>query len=223
MQFIESSVVGVRSAVLTLGCRTSPLRFVLFPMVHVGERGFYDEVAERVARCALIVAEGAPSGSAPVQERMARLRWDGLVDQSAALDLESLGVPVVFESGRPGPARSSAERLLDGAVDSAAAVGLRLLGRYRDPRGLPSLDEAGEHDDRWVQGRVAGAIRRTVVDDRDERLVATLADVHRERRGEPVSVAVVYGAAHMYAVVAALRARFRYYVQDAEWLMVRGG
>jgi len=224
MQFIESSVIGVRSAVLTLGRRTSPLRFVLFPMVHVGERSFYHEVAGRVARCSLVVAEGGPSGTAPVQERMARLRRDDLVDQLVALDLESLGIPVLFED--PGAAReeSDAERLLKGVADSAAAVGLRLLGRYRDPRGIPSFDEADEHDDRWVEGNpVARALRKAIVDDRDERLVATLTQVHRERHGDAIDVAVVYGAHHMYAVVSALRSEFRYYVQDAEWLMVRNG
>ncbi|TDD88187.1 hypothetical protein [Actinomadura rubrisoli] len=213
----------MRSAVLTLGRRTSPLRFVLFPMLHVGERSFYDEVAERAARCALIVAEGGPSGSAPAQEQMARLRWDGLVDQLDALDLESLGVPVIFESERPERDRTGAERLLDTAVDSAAAVGLRLLGRHRDPRGIRGIDEADEHDDRWVQGRMARMLRKAVVDDRDERLVATLTQIHAERHGDPVDVAVVYGAAHMYAVVTALRDDLRYYVQNAEWLMVRNG
>ncbi|MFG2004741.1 hypothetical protein ACGFNU_36870 [Spirillospora sp. NPDC048911] len=225
MQFIESSVIGVRSAVLTLGRRTSALRFVLFPMVHVGEQSFYDQVAGRAAGCALIVAEGARAGSAPVQERIARLRWDGLIDQTAALDLESLGVPVIFESAtdEPEPERTGTERLLDTAVDSAAAVGLRLLGRYRDPRGMSSLDEADVHDDRWVRGRMARAIRKRVIDDRDERLVATLGEIHRKRHDDSIDVAVVWGAGHMYAVVSALRSEFGYYVQDAEWLVVRNG
>lgn len=42
MQFIESSVAGVRSAVITLTRRDGPLRFVLFPVVHVAERSFHD-------------------------------------------------------------------------------------------------------------------------------------------------------------------------------------
>ena len=35
MQFIESSIIELRSAVITMTHRTSPLRFTLFPMVHV--------------------------------------------------------------------------------------------------------------------------------------------------------------------------------------------
>src|SRR5215472_4091754 len=68
MQFIESSIIGIRSAVITLTHRTTPLRFILFPMVHVAEQQFYDEVAARARLCQLIVAEGIPSQFAPAQE-----------------------------------------------------------------------------------------------------------------------------------------------------------
>ena len=86
MQYIEASVIGIRSAVITLKHRVTPLRFVLIPMVHVAEPDFYREVAALARECALIVAEGVPSRYAPIQALMAKLRWDHLVDQTAALD-----------------------------------------------------------------------------------------------------------------------------------------
>ena len=52
MQYIESSIIGIRSAVLTLKHRTTPLRFVLFPMVHMAEPDFYRSVAAQAADCA---------------------------------------------------------------------------------------------------------------------------------------------------------------------------
>ncbi|MFI0352715.1 hypothetical protein [Actinomadura sp. 9N407] len=218
MQFIESSVIGVRSSVLTLGRRTTPLQFVLFPMVHVGEQSFYDEVAARASGCAVIVAEGTPTGTLPMQERMARLRYDRLVDQIHGLDLESLGVPVIWEYERPprppGRERSDLERLAETAADTVAAVWMRVQGRYGDPRGLSDLDEAESHDQHQEDGSE---------DRREGRLVKTLGTLHRERYTEPVKIAVVWGAWHMSAVVGALRADFKYYVQDAEWLMVRNG
>jgi hypothetical protein len=221
VQFVESSVIGVRSAVLTLARRTSPMRFVLFPMIHVGERSFYDEVARRLRRCSLVVAEGPPMGTAPVQERAARFRVDGLVDQIVGLDpeLERLGVPVIWEV-EPRPPASQRERLTRTAYDTAGAVGLRLLGRYRDPRGLPSLDEADDHDDRWVDGRLNRWLRETIVDRRDAHLIRTLTSIHEERGERPDLVAVVFGAGHMPAVVEHLRSEFRYYVKEAEWLTV---
>ncbi len=106
MQYIEASVIGVRSAVITLKRRATPLRFVLVPMVHVAEPGFYREVAALAGECALIVAEGAPSRYAPMQVLMATLRWDGLVDQITSLDLESLGVPGHWEPFTPSASTS---------------------------------------------------------------------------------------------------------------------
>lgn len=221
MQFIESSVIGVRSAVLTLAHRKSPMRFVLFPMVHVGERAFYAEVTRRLWRCSLVVAEGMPKGVAPAQEWMAGIRVDDLVDQTVALDLDGLGVPVIWEAEPPPPA-SQKERLTRSAYDTAAAVGLRLLGRYGSPRGLPSLDEADDHDDRWVDGRFNRWLRDSIVDQRDAGLTRLLTSIHEERGERPDTVAVVYGAAHMPAVVEHLRSEFSYYVKEAEWLVVAG-
>jgi hypothetical protein len=219
MQFIESSIVGVRSAVLTLRCRTSPLRFMLFPMVHVGEPAFYREVTGRVRDCAIIVAEGSPTGSQPVQERMSRIRADRLVDQNAALDLGSLGIPIFWEFTVPQP-RSRAERIAHRAEDSAGAVALRLLGRYGDPLRLRNLDEADDHDDRWVTGRYARWWRDRIVDRRDDALNRRLTALHAEHRERPITIAVVYGAGHMPAVVEHLRGEYGYHVENAEWLVV---
>ena len=47
MQYIESSVIGLRSAVFTLARPGTPLRFVVLPMVHVAEPDFYRQVAAR--------------------------------------------------------------------------------------------------------------------------------------------------------------------------------
>ncbi|WP_329259001.1 hypothetical protein OG417_21805 [Actinoallomurus sp. NBC_01490] len=219
MQFIESSIVGLRSAVITLTCRTSPLRFMLFPMVHVGEPSFYAEVTARVRKCAIIVAEGPPAGTAPLQERMSRLRLDRLVDQNNALDLGSLGIPVFWEAVPP-PARTPAERVRHTAEDAFGAVALRLLGRYGDPLKLPSRDQAESYDERWVEGRAARWFRDRVVDRRDDALNRRLSALHQEHRERPITVAVVYGAGHMPAVVEHLRAEFDYSVKEAEWLMV---
>lgn len=219
MQFIESSVVGVRSAVLTLARRESPMRFRLFPMVHVGERAFYREVTARLTNCAIIVAEGASAGTVPMQERMARIRFDHLVDQSAALDLDSLGIPVFWEhTGRPPETR--AERFTATAADSASAVVLRVLGRYGDPRKVPNLDEADDHDDRLPYGRVDGWLRDRIVDRRDDALKRRLTSLHDEHHARPFTIAVVYGAGHMPAVVEHLRGAYGYRVTDAEWLTV---
>lgn len=223
MQYIESSVIGLRSAIITLRRTGSALRFTVFPMVHVGEPDFYHEVAARVRTCDLIVAEGAPSGEFPIQEWMSSIRWDHLVDQLTALDLESLGVPIQWEYQAPEQPGSARQDMTAKIVDSAAAVTLRALGRYGNPLGLPSLEQADEHDDRWMYrepGRFARFLQERFPDNRDAQLVRALGVIHRERYTEPINIAVVYGAAHIPAVVDYLSETFRYRVQRAEWLIV---
>src|SRR5690349_1390442 len=110
MQFTESSSIGLRSAVTTRTHPATPLKFLLFPMVHVAEQQFYDEVAARARLCQLIVAEGARAKDVPAQSWMARHHRGRLVDQGAALRLESLGVPVRWEAERATGPRPGTER-----------------------------------------------------------------------------------------------------------------
>lgn len=221
MQYIEASVIGIRSAVITLKHRSTPLRFILIPMVHVAEPRFYREVADLARTSALIVAEGAPSRYAPVQALMARVRWDHLVDQLTALDLEGLGVPVQWEHVPDSRPKSGLEQAAARAADSASAVVLKALGRYGSPLGLPSLEQADDHDDRWESlaggrlGRILGAQQHA----RDSELVKALGVIHAERQHQPVTIAVVFGAAHIPAAVDCLTG-IGYRVENAQWLMV---
>jgi hypothetical protein len=166
-----------------------------------------------------------------MQSRMARLRLDHQVDQLNALDLESLGVPIIWESGDTRSAderasarerRSTRDKFLSTAADSAAALALRALGRYGDPRDHPGLEQVDMHD-RWEpEGGLDGFLERKILVERDQKLVKTLGKIHRERYQEPITIAVVWGAGHMTAVVDALKADFRYVVRHAEWIMVSG-
>ena len=58
MQIIETSVIGVRSAVITFRRPDTPMQIVLFPMLHLGTKGFYKAVTARLRECQLVVAEG---------------------------------------------------------------------------------------------------------------------------------------------------------------------
>ena len=224
MQFIESSITGLRSAVITLTHRKWPLRFILFPMVHVGEQQFYDEVAARARLCQLIVAEGIPSQYVPAQEWMARQRWGHFVDQVAALRLETLGVPVRWEEseldGRP---KSPREQLMSRAVDAAGAATIGLIRKFADPRGLPGTDQAEEYDERaenLTGSRLRRLLEYNIMTVRDAKLVRALGEIHHDRAAEPVSVAVVFGADHMPSVASYLCGQLGYIAASAEWLTV---
>src|SRR4051812_2972494 len=99
MQIIEVTGMGVRSAVINLQRRETPLRFVLFPMVHIGRPEFFAAVGARAGRCALVVAEGRgrsqPKVTLPglAYRLLRRHRRSRLVIQDIRED--TLGVPVV--------------------------------------------------------------------------------------------------------------------------------
>jgi hypothetical protein len=56
--------------------------------------------------------------------------------------------------------------------------------------------------------------------ERDERLLTALCRLHEERSGESIEVAVVYGAAHVPAIVFGLRNRYGYRPHGADWVTV---
>jgi hypothetical protein len=224
MQFIESSIVGLRSAITTFTHPVTPLRFVLFPMVHVGEQQFYDEVAARAQICQVIVAEGTPSQFVPAQEWMAKQRWGGpFVDQVAALRLESLGVPVLWEVMPDHGPKSPAEDLLSRVTDVVGSAALGLARKFIDPRILDSVDQAEAYDE--GAGNLAGGwfgrhLEYNVRTARDARLTSRIDEIHRDRAAEPLSAGVVFGAAHMPAVAAHLCGKLGYIAVSSEWLTV---
>lgn len=55
---------------------------------------------------------------------------------------------------------------------------------------------------------------------RDERLLEALGEIHTEHAGKASRVAVVYGAAHVPAIVSGLWGRYGYRAYEAEWLVV---
>jgi hypothetical protein len=232
MQFIEvTDLAGVRSAVIRFRRPDSGLEFLLFPMIHLGEAGFYREVASRLRdRCELVIAEGVGKGSAGADAlvasyaRLDRHERLGLVVQD--IDFDTLGVPVVnpdmsgteFERGfRQLPLK---ERVVLAAMVPAVVAGMRMFGTRRYlARHLTTEDlltEAEEAAEDVLPGLDDLVVRR-----RDRLLARALTDAHRawgERSGT-FTVGVVYGAGHMRAASRTL-SDLGYHVADAEWLTV---
>ncbi|MEU6343576.1 hypothetical protein ABZ883_21850 [Streptomyces sp. NPDC046977] len=232
MQFIEvTELAGVRSAVVRFRRRGSGLSFVLFPMVHLGERSFYDQVTARLRTwCDLVIAEGI-RGESPTTEALTQSyrRLDGverlgLVVQD--IDYNALGVPVVcpdmtgeeFESRwRRVPFR---ERAAVAALVPVYAAGMRLLGTRRFmARHLRTEDLLTDAEE--AAANVMTGMEDVILHRRDRLLLDAVKEFHRARGGrkEPFTVGIVYGAEHMRAVAPAL-ADLGYRTAESEWLTV---
>jgi hypothetical protein len=224
-------MAGVRSAVLRLRRHDTPLRFLIYPMVHVGEPAFYAAVTERLRGCDLIVVEGvgggsvAASGLVETYRLATRFRRAGLVEQS--LDCQSLGVPVIrpdmtgeqFDEGWR--AVQAWERALTLAVAPVVALdGLAFGSRRMLARELEETDL--DWPDRALDIHSKHNLLALRTDLRDKLLIDALDEIHQRRRHEPITVAVVYGAAPRRPGRARHAGPARLRVQSAEWLTIFG-
>ena len=229
MQLIEVSVTGVRSAVITMRRRETPLAFVLFPMLHLGTEAFYWQVGNRLSHCDLVVAEGISGRSVVVAALTlayrlpGRRRRLGLVKQN--VDLAGLGVQVIrpdmtaadFKQGwRAVP---TLQRTLVVCLAPVVAVGFWLIGTRRMLSRYANMDDLPDQVQSQLHAQ-AGALEELLVDRRDGLLISALDAIHDQHGTEPTTVAVVYGAGHMPGVVHHLAAAYGYRPRDAEWLTV---
>ncbi|MFI5897681.1 hypothetical protein ACIA5D_47110 [Actinoplanes sp. NPDC051513] len=244
MQIVEVSVVGVRSAVLELTARGTPLRFRFFPMVHVGEPAFYATVTDRLRRCDLVVAEGvgrpddasggsaAKAGRSPAMSVLtasyqlpAWFRRSGLVEQD--IPLAALGVPVRYPDMT---ARQFATgwRAVPWWQRAVATVASPLVGfdrlAFGSRRALAAGMELSDTDwhDQLADVDSMGELMSLLGEQRDRLLISELDRIHREHRHDPITVGVVYGAAHVAPAIYGMRALHRYAPRGEEWLTVIG-
>ncbi|MFF0657913.1 hypothetical protein [Micromonospora tulbaghiae] len=231
MQIIEHSVVGIRSAVLRLRRPGSQLQFLVFPMLHVASPRFYAAVTKRLRECDVLVVEGVGGRSALVSaltltyRAMPANRRSRLVTDP--IPYASLGVEVIkpdvtateFAQGwRTMPLRY---RLQIWALIPVVTViqffgGTRLLlSPEVEVSDLPS-----PADEKYADHEVTEHFDRTLGGDRDERLLASLAELIRDRSAERIDVAIAYGAGHVPAIVRGLFELHGYRPRAAEWLTV---
>jgi len=228
VQIIEVSVTGVRSAVLHVRRRGTPLRFTFFPMVHVGLPTFYEDVAARLRSVDLIVAEGIQGDSESTAaimkafEQATKGRGAALVVQR--IDYDSLG-PEVLCPDMTGADLERALRqevpLLDRLLLRAspiAALAIRFLGPEVVMNSYLTVDDLPTAQQELFDE--PAAIDKVIVHDRDALVTKALAEIYEQHQSDDMHVAVVYGAEHVPGIFGYLHAAFGYRVVSAEWLNV---
>lgn len=229
MQIIEVTGYAVRSAVITMRRKGTPLEFVIFPMLHVASPTFYSQVRLRLRDCDLIVLEGIRGRSVGVSALTLAYRFaprrkrNGLQEQHEGLLLPE-GVPII------NPDVTAAEAIEDlktlprwmYLLLMVVAPVMGLVFALRGPRAF--LDEDMEVEDLPSTLRAEmmadDPVERAMIGRRDQRLLAALGEIYAKRGEERIRVAIVYGAGHVPAVVTGLRDRYGYRPREAEWLTV---
>ena len=214
MQFLERSILGLRSAKHVLKSHEHAAEVTLFPMVHVGEASFYDDVTADLLQMDIVLLEGIRSPTTRALTRVYRwlpLRRLGLVVQpQIGPTLEKAGIKVVradmkpedFEAAWAGVPRSL--KVWVPIAVTLVALWLRLTGtraklaKRMNTTDLPSRERV------LSAGGVLDPMDALIRDQRDTILIAALRAALEANAQRPVRIGIVYGAAHMPAVVRAL-------------------
>jgi hypothetical protein len=230
MQILESSALGLRSARLVFKGVQSGKIVTLFPMVHIGLPGFYRQVHEDALEHDAVLIEGLRS---PITERVTRsYRW--------VINPKRLPLVVQPRLTKEETARTRvvhADLSHDEFVIEWRRVPLHIrlwlyvvgpvYGIYQRWFGtLESLAKGHSFDD--ILGRnealgwspELGAIHQAVLTVRDARLVSKLADLLDAPVTDVRSIAIIYGARHMRAVLRELTCRREYIASDTRWMEV---
>lgn len=226
VQFLESSVIGLRSAVYELVHPERADTVILLPMVHIGTPDYYAEVSSWLSGCSHVVFEGVRTPKSWLLSRsyslVARRRSLGLVTQRMALDLKSIDAELVHGD-------VDASEFDEGwrHVPWMYRAGLLMLaplyGLYQylfATRG--SLAEKQSVDDLPPREQVEEAdspSRRPFISDRDNRVITVLEDLLSEAADDR-RIAVVWGAGHMPAIAGYLMHQEGFRVERADWVGV---
>jgi hypothetical protein len=230
MQYVEvSDFAGVRMSVCTYRSRRTPLTFLGFPMIHVGEPQFYAEVERRLHDVDLVIAEGIPASpiASVLVDSYARTEVDdrlGLVVQR--IDYGKLQAPVIRADVPTGATfEASWRRAVPlwqtwGLKAALPVVGWwhRNLATRRDLARYAVQEDLLQPWEYELPESFDG-IMDVILDQRDRLLLEAVRRVHDQRAHEPLTVAVVWGAAHHRALTRGLYA-LGYKATEAEWLTV---
>jgi hypothetical protein len=227
MQFIEKNSFNVRSAVYHLKKDGAP-DFFLFPMIHVGSQTFYDEIAQRLMTCDLILAEGVASKRANLLTRsyriVKRIKRMDLVTQQDALRAAAFRGKVTNAdmAGNAFDARwSSLPLLLRIQLFFLLPVYILYLLFFGTRQTLAeniALEDLPFEDEILLEDERFADLDSLLIDERDRTLLGNIKRVYES--GGTKTVGVIYGARHMRNVVDFLMRTLNYRVAKAEWVTV---
>ncbi len=231
MQNLESSIIGLRSARIELASPENETVVTLFPMIHIGDSAFYEAIRAETPNYGAVLYEGVNGWRARLLISSYRAIPDatrlGLVRQSDALPKSSLGPHAVHAD--------LTEEEFAAAWDRAP-FGLRfalmllspIYGLYRRHRATrTSIASARSMDDKFSSEEILSwsqdwqKFDNALIHDRDARLLAVLDEnIGGSNARSRDKIAIVFGAAHMRAVLDHLLCKRGFVVQETRWMTV---
>jgi hypothetical protein len=226
----EKNSFNVRSAVYHLKKGDAGLEFLLFPMIHVGSREFYDEVCRRLAECDLILAEGVNSRKAHLltlsYRIVKKIRRMDLVTQRDGMKVSGF-LDKIINSDMDGRAFDERWSALPLGLRAQlflflpiCVVNLFLFGARETLAENMALEDLPSSKEILFQDESFEKLDTLLLDERDRLLITHVQKLYDSHRQDRKIVGVVYGARHMRNVIRFLLGRLNYKVAKAEWVTV---
>ena len=228
MQFIEKNSFNVRSAVYRLEKAGTGLEFLIFPMIHVGSREFYEEVSRRLSTCDVILAEGVKSRRASMltlsYRIVRRIRRMDLITQQEGMKVESFREKILH-ADMEGPLFDERWSSLPIALRAQLflfipvyVVYLFLFGTRETLATNLALEDLPSSDE--VLNDSYEELDALLIDERDRKLFEHIAKFNDERSEKAQRIGIVYGALHIRGTMNFLMQKLNYRVAKAEWVKV---
>lgn len=100
MQFLESSMLGLRSAFYQFTSPDHALKFYIFPMVHIGLPAYYQTIVEDLKVCDNVIFAGVKSKKVWLNTQAYKLTVKkkslGLITQNQGLPLKKILTLIFF-------------------------------------------------------------------------------------------------------------------------------
>lgn len=228
MQFIERSSFSLRSAIYYLERKEGGPRFILFPMIHVGDKDFYADVARRLAECDSVVAEGVSSKRAALLTSSYRIvkyvRRLDLITQHE-MDTSTFRTKIVNAEMKQKEFDElySALPLLDRIqiflLFPLFAVYLLLFGTRQFIASELAIEDLPTSEE-LLADDMFERLEDVILIKRDSVLIQRLQSLVEDPEADQKQIGILYGAKHMRSIVMFLMGKLGYSVSRAEWVTV---
>lgn len=229
MQFLESSLIGLRSAVCELGSQKVAPRFLIIPMVHIGDQSFYEDVSRRLDECQTIIFEGVPGFRTRLLTQAYRItakrRSLGLVLQRDAIHMKRFKARKIHgditSEGFTANWRTLPWLQQIGLLTLAPIYGCWMyLVASRDSLARGKSTDSLSNAYALRGSNSVNDIRDVILTKRDEVIVACIDDYIRNCEHKNETAAILFGGGHMPAIVSHLMRKHGYSVKKSEWVSV---
>ena len=227
MEIISSTVIGVQSAVRRLELDDQSPTYLILPMIHIAEQGFYDEVTKRLQCCDIILVEGVKStkvGLLSASYRYAAVNPKLNMVLQSTMNLDELKGKIIHAdvSSKDFDNKWSklplVQRLALPILAPLFGLYLRFFGTREHFAKHSTFNMKMSQNEILDDGETLPEFKEMVVDWRDEHLLEIVKQTKTCGSDIQPVIGIVYGAHHMRAVLYFLVRQMGYRITQSEWL-----